>query len=37
MKFVKRDGLNTSSKSILLPGQRREPKGEYRDNRRAPK
>lgn len=34
---VKRDGINTSSKSKLLNGSRRVPKGVYRDNRQAPR
>lgn len=36
-KFLKRDGINTSSKSKLLPNSIRMPKGFYRDNMRAPK
>jgi hypothetical protein len=36
-RFVKRDGINTSSKSKILQGSRRMPKGVYRDNRRAPR
>lgn len=36
-RMVKRDGINTSSKSKVLPGSTRMPKGFYRDNMRAPK
>jgi hypothetical protein len=36
-KFLKRDGINTSSKSKLMPNSKRMPKGYYRDNKQAPK
>jgi hypothetical protein len=36
-KLVKRDGINTSSKSKLLQGSRRMSKGVFRDNWKTPK
>ena len=35
--MVKRDGINTSMKSKVMPGSKRMPKGFYRDNMKAPK